>query len=255
MATKTNPPAVVHEITYTCGCDKGVAASNPATVSNPGTLSQSPLKEAVESKLAIATASLLDAIMATGGKVGNGTTKGAVPTVALKDITELNKHIQEPAGNVPKNNMELILAINASNNQNVKDLGANIATIMATIKTKLEEYTTDLTKIQNLVDLFNLLEDLRILLEQVGKEASTIKGGKRKHTRRKHCRHGKNIMHCPYCKHSTKGKHCNKSKKGKKRRRTRKVDRIARSLERSLEHSLNGSSRSKKVRRSRIKSK
>jgi len=91
------------------------------------------------------------------------------------------------------------------------------------------EYNPPLTALKNALDAITI---------------PVSAGGKRKHTRRKHCKHGKNIMHCPYCKKQTRNR----------KRRTRKSDSIARSLERSLNESSR-SKKSKKSRRSRRKSK
>jgi len=271
-------------IEYKCGCEDITAPSGQSSVktSNPASsvLSSQPTvvpavvppappgpskKAPVEAALKAANEAVNKAIAATGGVPSNSSTTpislALEPKTILNDNLILINSIEDKNTGLVKMTNDLVDA--------VTKLGDNdIIVLLNHVKEAIDldpfeslgmSITTDLdylkknNTLENLKSLFGTLEKLKKELEAFNTPLSKVSGGKRKHTRRKHCKHGKNIMHCPYCKHR---KHSNKSKKGKKRsRRTRKLDRIARSLERSLEHSLNKSSRSKKSKRSRRKSK
>jgi len=250
-------------IEYKCGCED-ITAPGQSSVKTSNPANPASKKAPVEAALEAAKKAVDAAIVATGS------TNGTEPIVALTDIKTLTDSIEDQSIGLVKMINDLVDAVTT--------LGDNaIILLLNDVKEAIElnvfigpgvSIITDFNvlkktnNIENLKSLFNSLEKLKKALEAFDAPLKAMAGGKRKHTRRKHCKHGKNIMHCPYCKHSTKhctkhrSKHSNKSKKGKKRsKRTRKVDRIARSLERSLERSLNESHNSKKSRRSRRKSK
>ena len=209
------------KVDYACSCKLDKAGNKPSAAT--------PNREEAKAALDALTQPVTDAITASG-KTGNPTDLQEA-TTAANAITPLVTTLITALGKagVDKTVVEQKMAA-------VKGVIDKPATAAADYTQPLTELQAELTKLGPIIE-------------------KVVSGGKRKHTRRKHCSHGKNIMHCPYCKHGTKGKHCNKSKKGKKRRRTRKLDRIARSLERSLESSLNESHNSKKSKRSRRKSK